>query len=390
MRKIFHLIVFKILIVLFAGCDAGRPPADDPAGASRLAALLRGEPEAGYALADRPRDFDFPADHGPHRDFRNEWWYVTGNLDDVDGHRYGYELTLFRFGLAPPDARDDAGVSQWRSREVFVGHFALTDVRARRFHVAERLSRGALGLAGASGPPVRVWLEDWSLSQQPAQGGEADEVGAPWLLEAAHEDLAVTLSLVPLRGPVLNGIAGLSRKSAEPGNASYYYSMPRLATSGTLVVDGKPRQVTGVSWLDREWGSRGLSESQEGWDWFALQLDDGSNLMFYQLRELDGTAHEMSAGTWMPADGEAVHLAQDEVAIEVRDHWESPRGGRYPVSWTLRIPSRDLVLEVEPVIEAQELDTNVRYWEGAVDVTGRSEGEPIDGRGYVELTGYAR
>lgn len=388
MRNNWHLVVLYFFCMAVSGCDSGRAPADDPAGASRLAGLLRGEPEAGYALADAPRPFDFPADHGPHRDFRNEWWYVTGNLDDEDGRRYGYELTLFRFALAPPDALSDVDGSRWRSREVFVGHFALTDVAARRFHVAERWSRAALGLAGAGGTPVRVWLGDWSLAQQPPPA-EATAAGPPWLLEAADEGIAVKLSLVPQRGPVLNGIDGLSRKSEEPGNASYYYSLPRLATRGMLVVDGETHRVTGLSWLDREWGSRGLSESQAGWDWFALQLADGSNLMFYQLRRLDGMAHPMSAGTWMPADGESEHLSQEEVAIEVLDYWDSPRGGRYPMGWRLGIPSRGLVLEVEPVLEGQELDTNVRYWEGAVDVSGRRGGEPVTGRGYVELTGYA-
>ena len=388
MRKSSFLIGISV-VILAPACAPPPTPAGPDAGASRLATLLRAEPEAGYALADEPYEFRFPADHGPHPDFRNEWWYVTGNLDDEAGRRYGYELTLFRFALAPPGVPAEAGDSRWRSHEVFVGHFALTDVRDRRFHVAERFSRAALGLAGADGPPVRVWLQDWSMVQQAVEGaGRSREW--PWLVRAAHDEVAIELTLVPEKGPVLNGIDGLSRKSEEPGNASYYYSMPRLDTRGKLVVDGEPRLVTGLSWMDREWGSRGLSESQEGWDWFALQLEDGSNFMFYQLRRQDGSPHPMSAGTWMPAQGEPVHLGRDEVSIDVRDHWESPLGGRYPMAWTLTIPSRQLVLSVEPVIEAQELDTNVRYWEGAVDVSGRRNGAPVDGRGYVELTGYAR
>lgn len=391
MRKATYLIVLSLLIGVLTACDSEPPPADIPddaaAGASRLAALLRGEPAAGYALADAPRDFEFPADHGPHRAFRNEWWYVTGNLDDAAGRRFGYELTLFRFALAPAGAGPAEARSHWRSREVMVGHFALTDVRAGRFHVAERFSRPALGLAGASGPPVRVWLEDWSLAQREA-GGDSAAAGGTWVLQARHQGIAVDLSLVPQRGPVLNGRGGLSQKSEEPGNASYYYSMPRLETRGTLTVDGEARAVSGLSWMDREWGSRGLSETQAGWDWFALQLDDGSNLMFYQLRELDGAPHAMSAGTWIPAQGAPLQLSRDDVALEVRDYWDSPAGGRYPMGWTLTVPAQGLSLQVEPVLEAQELETGVRYWEGAVDVGGERDAEPVRGRGYVELTGY--
>lgn len=389
MRLGLYLFVIPLLLIGLAACETEPGPTAAAAGPSRLSGLLRGEPEAGYALADRIRPFEFPADHGPHRAFRNEWWYLTGNLDDEAGRRYGYELTLFRFALAPLATAADGQGSGWRSREVFVGHFALTDVEAGRFYVSERFSRPALGLAGATASPVRIWLEDWSLTRQET-GGDVEAADGVWLLQARQGSVAVDLSLVPLTAPVLNGIDGLSRKSEEPGNASYYYSVPRLETRGTVLVDGETRNVSGLSWLDREWGSRGLSESQQGWDWFALQLEDGSNLMFYQLRERDGSAHAMSAGTWMPARGEPQHLSRDAVMLEVHDHWESPAGGSYPMGWTLAVPAVGLSLRVEPVLKSQELDTGVRYWEGAVDISGRRAGEPVTGRGYVELTGYAR
>jgi predicted secreted hydrolase len=390
MKLIVYLFVIQWLLAALCACETeSESKAATAAGASRLAGLLRGEPEAGYALAETARPFEFPADHGPHRAFRNEWWYLTGNLDDEAGRRYGYELTLFRFALAPLAAAADGQGSGWRSHEVFVGHFALTDVDAGRFYVSERLSRPALGLAGATGSPVRVWLEDWSLARREA-GGDAEAADGVWLLRARQGDVAIDLSLVPLTRPVLNGIDGLSHKSEEPGNASYYYSVPRLETGGIVLVDGEARRVSGLSWLDREWSSRGLSESQQGWDWFALQLEDGSNLMFYQLRERDGSAHPMSAGTWMPARGVPQHLSRDEVMLEVRERWESPAGGSYPMAWTLAVPAEDLFLRVDPVLESQELHTGVRYWEGAVNVSGRRAGEPVSGRGYVELTGYAR
>lgn len=368
---------------------AGPAPAEAPKGSPRLSAVLGDTHDPGYARADEPREFSFPADHGPHPAFRNEWWYVTGNLDSRRGERFGFELTLFRFALAPegalaPAAGDEP--SAWRTRQVHVAHFAITDVPGGEFHAAERYARGALGLAGATAEPFRVWVEDWWLKEFPS-GDPARET--LWLLHAATEAAGITLTLEPLKPPVLNGVDGLSRKSAEPGNASYYYSIPRLSTRGTLRVGDQVHDVTGLSWLDREWGSSALSPGQQGWDWFALQLSDGSDLMFYRIRMNDGTADPMSAGTWIPARGDSVPLAREDVVLEARDQWESPHGGRYPVAWRIEVPELGLELEVEPVMDAQELVTGVRYWEGAVDVTGRRKDAAITGRGYVELTGYA-
>jgi predicted secreted hydrolase len=363
--------------------------AGEPADSPRLSTLLSDRERTGYAEAIAPRPFAFPADHGPHPGFRNEWWYVTGNLDGRQGRRFGFELTLFRFALAPaePGAARSGDASAWRTRQLYVAHFAVTDVAAGEFRFEERYARGALGLAGATADPFRVWVEDWWLREFPATEEATSDA---WLLHASTDEFAVTLTLEPAKAPVLNGVDGLSQKSAAPGNASYYYSMPRLAARGTLRVDDDVHDVTGLAWLDREWGSSALADDQEGWDWFALQLSDGSDLMFYRLRRADGSADPMSAGTWIPARGESVHLAHDDVRLEPRAHWESPRGGRYPVAWTLAVPRLDLELRIDPVLDDQELDTSVRYWEGAVDVAGRRGGAAIEGRGYVELTGYAR
>jgi predicted secreted hydrolase len=363
------------------------PAQEEPAsGSPRLSELLGSREDSGYAQALEAREFVFPADHGPHSEYRNEWWYLTGNLDASGGGRFGFELTIFRFALAPPAAPAPEGeASAWRTRQAFIGHFAITDAARGDFHVAQRYARGALGLAGADGDPFRVWVEDWWIREYPAR----EESPGAWLLHADSGSMAATLTLVPVKPPVKNGIAGLSQKSAEAGNASYYYSIPRLRTDGALRIGDDVYDVSGLSWFDREWGSSALSAEQEGWDWFALQLADGSDLMFYRLRRTDGTADIHSAGTFIPAEGESVHLAHDDVTIVVRDYWDSPQGGRYPMAWSIEVPGLNLVLEVQPVLEAQELDTGVRYWEGAVDVTGQSGGEDVAGRGYVELTGYA-
>lgn len=362
----------------------GLPPPDP--------AVLPAGADGGFAEAVAPRAFVFPRDHGPHPEFRQEWWYVTGNLDGAGGERFGFELTFFRFALAPPAGADGASAaddeehpakSLWRTRQVYMAHFAITDVGARRFRYAQKLARGALGLAGAAGAPLRVWIDDWTLA---APGG----AGGDWKLAAAQPGYALELGLQPLTPPVLNGEAGLSCKSDVPGSASYYYSVPHIAVHGTLSRQGKPLAVAGLAWLDREWGSGGLGPGEAGWDWFALQLDDGTELMFYALRARDGSRDPHSAGTWVESSGAAHGLASAAVGIEVTARWTSADGVQYPAGWRIRVPSLALDVAVHPVLADQELKTTPRYFEGAVDVRGTRAGRALGGRGYVELVGYAR
>jgi predicted secreted hydrolase len=367
---LISLVALAVTTVTFA--DAGEPP-------SQLADLLGAEADAGFARALEPREFVFPADHGPHPAFRNEWWYVTGNLDDEDGRRFGFELTIFRFALAPSETES---TSRWRTRHVYIAHLAITRVEDENFYVAQRYSRGALGLAGAQSAPFQVWIDDWSIAAQP--GSDA------WRLSAGDSDFGIDVELSALQPPVLNGIDGLSQKSADPGNASYYYSITRLATQGSIRIGEREYKVSGLSWLDREWSTSALAAEQVGWDWFALQLGDGSDLMFYSLRKNDGTQDAASAGTFVDVNGNTSHLDADDVELTVLDTWESPEGGTYPSKWRLAIPRFGLDLTVTPVTANQELFTTVRYWEGAVDVEGETDGASIAGRGYVELAGYAQ
>ena len=374
-RRLLHGLTACAWLVASAVAD------DVPAARSQLSTLLSPESNAGFALATGPRTFEFPLDHGPHPEFRNEWWYMTGNLDATDGRRFGFELTIFRFALSP---RARASESAWRSNQVYIAHFAVTDASGNTFYVAERFSRGALGLAGAQAEPFRVWIDDWQIA---SAGGTGK--GERWRLEASDDAIALRLELSAAKAPVFNGDDGLSQKSAEPGNASYYYSITRWQTTGQLRLDGEDFKVSGLSWLDREWSSSALGGDQQGWDWFALQLADGSDLMFYSLRKTDGSQDSYSGGTWVEADGTSRHLEREDVSLSVTDYWTSPEGGTYPSAWRIRIPDLALQLSVKPVMADQELFTTVRYWEGAVDVTGTRRGEAIDGRGYVELTGYA-
>ena len=385
------LSVFVTAAVFVSACSGAGDSAEvilqpaPVATSSRLSELLSGQGTDGYAVADSPRTFHFPADHGPHPEYRNEWWYVTGNLDGASGERFGFELTLFRFSLVPGSQlvalAGDA--SAWRTNQVIIGHFAVTDVDGRDFRVAQRYSRASLGLAGASATPFRVWLEDWSIGEySPGRPGT-------WRLAASDDGVTLSLILEPQTSPVLQGNGGLSQKSDESGNASYYYSVPRLKSEGTLQIDDRTYVVSGLSWLDREWGSSALAADQQGWDWFALQLSDGSDLMFYRLRNNDGSIDVNSAGSWSSAGARLLRIDNGDVTIDPLRFWESPSGARYPVAWRFRIDERELDLTITPVLDAQELLAAVHYWEGAVDVKGSLAGAAISGRGYVELTGYA-
>ena len=386
----FAALVLAAIAVFQAVPEPGGPDTIPAEGVdrSRLSELLGSKRPEGYAIADSPRVFSFPEDHGPHPEFRNEWWYLTGNLEGERGQRFGYELTIFRFSLSP-ESDPRSSTSSWKTNQVFIAHFAVTEGESQKFHVEQRYARGALGLAGAQSAPFRVWIEDWSVAENPETSRHGDSV-ENWLLDVAGEGLGLKLNLMAEKPIILNGIDGLSQKSAEPGNASYYYSIPRLGSSGQLKIGSNSYEVSGNSWLDREWSSSALSDDQQGWDWFALQLSDGSDLMFYNLRNVDGSQDPHSAGTFVAADGQARHLRADEVVIRVTDEWASPRGGTYPARWALELPSIGLQLTITPVIPGQELVTTVRYWEGAVDVQGTRAGQDVAGRGYVELTGYAR
>ncbi|HXS20381.1 MAG TPA: lipocalin-like domain-containing protein [Steroidobacteraceae bacterium] len=351
-----------------------------------------------FAQALDPRPLQFPRDQGPHPDFRQEWWYLTGNLSSDDGERFGFELTIFRFALAPAPSQaavavspDDAEGSRWRTRQIYLGHFAVSDVATRRFRFAERLSRGALGLAGAQAAPFRVWVGNWQIGQVtvPASASAESVSTVTWRLQAAGNGYALSLTARPLMSPVPNGEQGLSRKSGEPGNASYYYSIPRVAVAGTLIRDGKALRVRGLAWLDREWGSGTLGPQEKGWDWFGLQLGDGSCFMFYSLRDRGGAQDPYSAGTWVDPEGRARPLHRGDVRIQVLGYWTDAGGSRYPSEWRLVAPTLGLDVTVRPVLADQELVTSPRYWEGAVDVTGTSASHPVAGRGYVELVGYA-
>jgi predicted secreted hydrolase len=336
---------------------------------------------SGFDRAVGPRSLSFPADFGPHLNFQTEWWYYTGNLDSADGRHFGYQLTIFRRAIEPA-GQAPARTSDWGADQVYMAHFALTDVHEGKFQSYERLERGAAGLAGAqSAPAFRAWLDDWSILQTGAK---------TYTLKAAQGGIAVDLNLDDLKGPILEGDQGYSRKGPEAGNASYYYSQTRLETQGTLTAGGQSYTVSGLSWMDHEFSTSGLSAGLTGWDWFALQLSDGSELMVYSLRRADGSEDPFSSGMWIAADGVDHPLQRSDFTIDVLGTWRSATSkSTYPARWQIVVTSLGIQLTVNPYLADQEHHLTTVYWEGAVQISGARLGNPVSGAGYVELTGYA-
>lgn len=365
------------LAMLLTGCDRSSPVPDGGPTVT-VGERMSATPDPGFARAYEPRAFSFPADHGPHPEYATEWWYFTGNLSAMNGSRFGYQLTLFRVGLKPGEAAAD---SHWRSRQLLMGHLAISDIDRRQHHRAERFSRAAAGLAGATAVPLKVWLGPWTIS-----GSTAAEQAFPLRLTAADNGFGLDLELSRGDRPiVLQGDRGLSQKGAEAGNASYYYSLTRLPTRGRLTIGDNTFDVSGDSWFDREWSSSALASDQAGWDWFALQLDDGRDLMFYRMRGKDGQSQQFSQGVIVGADGQVTRLGYDQVELTPGRHWTAADGTRYPLRWRLRVPGHGLDLDIDAAFDEQLMDLTVQYWEGSVVVKGSHPGV-----GYLELSGYQR
>ena len=370
-------------LAVLAACSDGAAPQRNAAAPSTGLRLLGTEADDGFARATEPREFAFPADHGSHREFRTEWWYFTGNLETPEGRHFGFELTFFRYALAPATAQHLEGASAWRTDQVWMAHFAITDTAGNKFFARERLTREALGLAGAEAAPLKIWVEDWVAT------GEGRDDDLRVRLAAGDDVIGLSLSLTSTVPHVAQGDRGLDVKGAGSGNASHYYSVPRLAADGQVTVGGETFAVTGFAWLDREWSTSSLDAGTVGWDWFALQLSDGSNLMFYRLRTDGGRASPHSGGTLVSADGTRTRLAADDVELTPLDEWTSVATGvRYPIAWRLALPAAAVELEIRPYLENQELDLSVRYWEGAVHAAGRGPGGALTAQGYLELAGY--
>lgn len=339
----------------------------DRARAQGFAGL--GESGNGFAPVIPGKQFDFPGDHGPHPDFRIEWWYVTANLNDAGGRAYGLQWTLFRQAARPGPQREG-----WASQQIWMAHAAVT--RTDTHHSAEKFARGGVGQAGVTAKPFQAWIDAWQMA---APSESDDQALSPLEITAAANDFSYTLELSADQPVVLQGDHGYSKKS-ERNQASYYYSQPFYRAHGQLTIDDKPVEVQGQAWLDREWSSQPLSPDQTGWDWFSLHFASGGKLMLYRMRQTDG--HHYASGTWIEPGGATTQLGPADIVMTAKDSIEIA-GHKLPVAWRLELAARAIAIDCTPLNPKAWMGTSVPYWEGPISFSGSHTGV-----GYLELTGY--
>ncbi|HZS43468.1 MAG TPA: lipocalin family protein, partial [Blastocatellia bacterium] len=304
-----------------------------------------------------------------------------GNLSFENGHRYGYQLTFFRIGVEYKPSNP----SRWAVRDLFMTHLAVTDIDGQHYYCDQRINRAGVGWAGAATNTYHVWNENWQVSLND---------NGNHLLRADENGIGVALDLEPGKPPVQNGAEGVSQKGDQAGNGSHYYSLTRMPTRGSLLVSGEHIPVSGLSWMDHEFGTTFLEPQQKGWDWFSIQLDDGTDLMLFQLRRDDGSRDKHSGGTFIEKDGRYSQIMGSDFQLDHAAEWKSPASGAsYPLEWHISLPAKNLDLNIKAAVANQEMraeqSTGVTYWEGAVEISGTHNGKTVSGRGYLEMTGYA-
>jgi predicted secreted hydrolase len=317
----------------------------------------------------------FPDDEGSHPDFRVEWWYVTGWLEEQSRQPLGFQITFFR--VKTEVHRENP--SRFAPRQLLIAHAALSDTNHGRLVHGERSARAGFGLAAAEERRTRAWVDDWTLIQTE----HAYKANIPL------DEVRFELTLTPRQAPLLHGERGYSRKGSDPLSASYYYSIPHLAVSGFLHRKSATRRVSGTAWLDHEWSSHYMEDAAVGWDWIGINLNDGGALMLFRMRDQERRTL-WAGGTLRQADGTRRTFSPEQIRLEPRREWTSPRTGtRYPVAWA--VTAEAFAISIEPMMDDQENDTRLStgtiYWEGAV--LALRDGKPV-GRGYLELTGYWR
>jgi predicted secreted hydrolase len=323
----------------------------------------------GFSVPERGIPLRFPASHGPHPDYRIEWWYLTANLMGEDGAEYGAQWTLFRSAIAPGEK------GGWASPQLWLGHAGVTT--ANKQFVAEKLARGGIGQAGVTIAPFAAWIDDWGIQQTRSSAGDADELSAINVIASA-KDFGYDLNLETSKPLVLQGDKGYSTKSAD-GQASYYYSQPFYTVHGTLHLPERNVAVTGQAWLDREWSSQPLSPRQTGWDWFSLHLDSGEKVMGFKLRD---AGEGYTSATWIDHDGVPTALAPGE--LKLTPIKQAVVAGRdMPIEWKVEIPSKNFSITTTPLNPQAWMATTTPYWEGPIRFSGT-----YNGKGYLEMTGY--
>lgn len=344
---------------------------------------------AQWQLALPGYQYNFPRDYFNHPNYQTEWWYYTGNLRASDGHRFGFELTFFRESMDLPKTLEiSSGV--WRPDQIYLAHLALSDLDGGEFYYTERLNRAGPGLAGADLNEHRYWNGNWQVVWHSLETGKQE-------LQAISDRLTLRIRLVPAKPVVIHGDNGISQKGPERGEASHYLSFTRLSAAGELEWKGKSFAVNGLAWMDHEFFTAQLDKDLTGWDWFAIQLNNNEELMLYRLRVNGCGANECSSpyssGTFVDARGHAHQLDASQFRLSPGREWCSgASGARYPITWKISVPSLKLELFESTPLNNQELFSSnaitPTYWEGAVTYQGQRDGQLVQGRGYLEMTGY--
>ena len=323
--------------------------------------------------------YEFPRDDFNHPEYQTEWWYYTGNLRARDGHRFGFELTFFRQGVSRKPSP-----SPWYVHDIYMAHLALSDITGGRYYATERINRAGPGIAGVNASSAKIWNGNWQTTILPSSH----------LLRGIGEDFTFELTLTPQKPPVIQGQNGISQKAAGAAHASHYISFTRMLATGTVQLNGTPYLLDGDAWMDHEFFSDSMTPDEVGWDWLSIQLNDNTELMLYRLRHKDGTVDPYSSGTYIDANGRAMHLALRDFSMTASGAtWKSDRTqATYPMAWSVAVPELNLQLAITTPLQNQEFVSRFgpSYWEGAISVNGERDGHAVQGSGYLEMTGYAR
>jgi predicted secreted hydrolase len=353
--------LFLILLLSISSCTS---KSDKKNNDKKFADLFKSN-QGNFLEAKLARNFKFPEDHYKHEGYKTEWWYLTGNLDSGDRH-FGYQLSIFR-----------NSIDQNSKNDIWMGHMGISDVKNSKFYSYEIFENESMNLAGASIDPLKIWIDNWKINFS------KEDIK----IEAYKELNGFELSLKAQKKIVLQGDNGLSQKSKEKGNASYYYSISRLKTEGKIFIEGATFNVSGESWLDREWSTSSLGKEQVGWDWFAIQLDNDEEIMLYQLRNSDGSISEFSHLAYIDKDSQKKNYGINDFSLKPTQYKEI-NGIRYPLSWEIIIKEKNLKLKIEAYFEKQVHESITKYWEGAIKVEGYKNTKKLCGKGYLEMTGY--
>lgn len=379
MKKIIVPLVVVLLLVIGAGAGLlllPQKPASAPGSDLALAALLNST-NNDFAEVQPDWLFRFPNDHAAHPDFRTETWYFNASLQTSQSHFFGFQLNFFRLALTPEKPDTD---SAWATNQIYRAHVAVSDQQNNQFYADEKFSRVALGLAGSETNPASVWLENWRMQV-------SDDTDQPtFTIQLASEEMAAQLTLKSLK-TTINDSALSDRR--QPFHA---YWLPRLQVEGSLNLAGETLAVSGTAWFDHLWGLVPMGRGQLALNRFVIQLDDQRELLIFQLRRRDGSGQPLNSGFLIDADGKLRELKRRDIELEAQqDEWYSPKTAvSYPLHWRLRLTKENLTLMLSPLIENQELDLALRYWAGAMQVSGEANGKSITGHGFIELSGYAQ